>query len=94
MTTTLKKRPVVSEKSARLLEQGQYVFYVPTTVNKIEIRKQIEKEYNVNVVSVNVSNLKGKERVRGRLKGTTQTKKKAVVSLKEGQEISEIKALF
>lgn len=94
MTTVGKKRPVVSEKSARLLEQGQYVFYVPTNLNKIEVRKQIEKEFNVNVTSVNLLNVKGKERVRGRFRGATQDRKKVIVSLKAGQEISEIKALF
>ncbi|MDQ1398301.1 MAG: large subunit ribosomal protein, partial [Acidimicrobiaceae bacterium] len=55
-------RPVVSEKSYALLDQGVYTFVVRPDANKIEIRQAIEKIFNVNVVKVNTLNRKGKKK--------------------------------
>ncbi len=47
-------RPVVTEKTQRLLEkENKLVFIVDRKANKTEIKKEIEKLYNVKVEKVN-----------------------------------------
>jgi len=85
------KRPLVTEKAMRLGEQKQYVFVVDPRANKIEIKKAIEEMFEVDVVSVRTAHLKGKKKSRytrsGIMRGKTASKKKAYVTLKEGQSI-------
>ena len=85
------RRPVVTEKAMRLGENGQYVFIVDTKANKIEIKKAIEEMFEVDVTSVRTIKIKGKVKSRftktGVIKGKTPNRKKAIVSLKEGQTI-------
>lgn len=79
--------PVVTEKSTRLAEVGQYVFRVATDANKFEIGAAIEKLFEVQVLSVNTVNVLGKtKRFRGRI-GFRSDFKKAIVTLKGGQTI-------
>ena len=76
-------RPIVSEKSYALLDQGVYTFLVPTDVNKTEIRQAVESIFNVRVSKVNTLNRKGK-RKRNRRSftfGTRPDTKRAVVTL-------------
>ena len=76
-------RPIVSEKSYALLDQGIYTFLVPTDVNKTEIRQAVESIFNVRVSKVNTLNRKGK-RKRNRRSftfGTRPDTKRAVVTL-------------
>ena len=55
--------PVVSEKTTVLTEkESKYVFRVNRKANKIEIRKAIEKIFNVNVTAVNTMNYIGKKK--------------------------------
>ena len=61
-------RPVVSEKSYALSEKGVYFFVVPSSTNKIEIRRSVEL-FNVKVTNVNTLNRPGK-RKRNRKKAT------------------------
>lgn len=87
--------PLISEKSSKALNKlNKYTFYVALEANKIEIAREINKQYGVKVVSVRVINLSGKKVRRGRVQGKTQDRKKAIVTLSEGQELKEIKALF
>jgi large subunit ribosomal protein L23 len=87
------RRPVITEKNTRLMELGQYSFEVARGANKIQIKEAVEKAFNVNVVAVNVMNVRGKERRRGMRRsrqqsvGHTPAWKKAVVTLAEGQTI-------
>ena len=85
------KRPVITEKSVGLIEENKYSFWVDTDANKIEIKKEVEAKYNVNVVSVNTMNYAGKRKSRytkaGVIKGKTKAYKKAVVTLKDGETI-------
>jgi large subunit ribosomal protein L23 len=82
------KAPVISEKSTRVADQyRQYVFEVSLEATKPEIKKAVEKMFNVNVTSVQVSRVNGKTRVFRQKEGCRQTWKKAYVTLKEGQEI-------
>ena len=48
-------KPVVTEKSTMLQEQGKYVFEVTPTANKIIVKEAIEKAFDVNVLSVNIT---------------------------------------
>lgn len=82
----------ISEKSSALSSFGQYVFKVFGNANKNEIKKQVEKGFNVKVKSVKIINLPKKARSVGRHSGFKQGFKKAVVALKEGYSIDQAKA--
>ena len=82
-------RPVVSEKSYALLDNGVYTFVVHPEANKTEIRQAIESIFNVSVASVNTLNRQGK-RKRNRRSGTWGKRpdtKRAIVTLKAGDRI-------
>ena len=82
-------RPVVSEKSYALLDEGIYTFIVDPRANKVEIRQAVESLFNVQVVKVNTLNRKGK-RKRNRRSftfGKRPDTKRAIVTLAEGQRI-------
>ncbi len=84
-------RPVLSEKSTQLSDKNQYVFEVFPSANKIEIRKAVEERYKVSVTSVRTITVHPKSKVqwtrRGFVAGKTRLRKKAIVSLKQGQTI-------
>jgi large subunit ribosomal protein L23 len=83
-------RPVVSEKSTVLGEQGKYVFEVAPGANKIQIKDAVEEAFankKVQVSSVNILHVTGKQRRRGRSVGMTRAWKKAVVTLRAGQRL-------
>jgi large subunit ribosomal protein L23 len=83
-------RPVVSEKSTVLGDQGKYVFEVAPTANKIQIKQAIEIAFankKVQVSAVNIMHVTGKVRRRGRSSGMTRSWKKAVVTLRAGQRL-------
>jgi len=76
-------RPVVSEKSYGLLDEGAYTFVVHPDANKIEIRQAVETIFNVRVSKVNTLNRKGK-RKRNRRSftfGKRSDTKRAIVTL-------------
>jgi large subunit ribosomal protein L23 len=82
-------RPVVSEKSYALLDQGVYTFVVDPDANKIEIGQAVESIFGVTVEKVNTLNRKGK-RKRNRRSftfGTRSDTKRAIVTLKAGDRI-------
>ena len=82
-------RPVVSEKSYALLDEGIYTFIVNPGANKIEIRQAVETLFNVQVVKVNTLNRKGKRKRNRRTFtfGKRPDTKRAIVTLAEGQRI-------
>jgi len=86
-------RPLVTEKMNNITEKlnNKFGFIVRPDANKIEIRKEVEQKYNVNVVSVNTIRYNGKSKSRytrkGLIKGRTDAYKKAIVTLKEGETI-------
>ncbi len=79
--------PVVSEKSYRLIEDRRYSFRVHPDAHKTQIRQAVEELFEVKVVAVNVSQVQPKPKRRGLTKGTKQGWKKAIVQLREGDEI-------
>ena len=81
-------RPLISEKSNKKRELfNQYTFEVARESNRIEIRRAVEKIFNVKVASVKTINVKGKIKQRGRIVGKRKDWKKAVVKLLPGQRI-------
>jgi large subunit ribosomal protein L23 len=83
-------RPVVSEKSTLLGDQGKYVFEVAPEANKIQIKHAVEEAFSnkkVQVTDVNILRVPGKVRRRGRSVGMTRSWKKAIVTLRAGQRL-------
>lgn len=81
--------PVVSEKSTFVADKrDQVVFRVVNDATKPEIKAAVELMFKVEVQSVTVSNVRGKEKRFGRFMGRRNSWKKAYVSLKPGQEIN------
>jgi large subunit ribosomal protein L23 len=83
-------RPVVSEKSTVLGNDGKYIFEVAPTANKIQIKHAVEAAFankKVAVAAVNILRVPGKQRRRGKTVGMTRSWKKAIVTLKAGQRL-------
>jgi large subunit ribosomal protein L23 len=76
------KKPIITEKSAMLMEDNKYTFEVLYTANKTEIKQAIEEIFEVD--KVNVINSKPKSKRVGRYMGKTNRVRKAIVTLKEG----------
>jgi large subunit ribosomal protein L23 len=80
--------PVVSEKASRLQEANTAVFKVLADARKPEIRRAIEKLFNVKVLGVRTLNVKGKAKGSGGgRKGMRSDWKKAYVTLPAGSNI-------
>jgi len=90
MITVLKK-PVITEKATQVGKQRQYVFEVDPAANKVQIRAAIKQMFDVDPVTIRTLRTKGKVKTRmtrrGMQVGKTNLKKKAYVTLKEGQSI-------
>ena len=79
--------PIVTEKSTNQSEQNKIVFKVSKNFNKILIKRNIEKIFKVNVTKVNIVNKKTKTKVTRGRKVKISGLKKAIVTLKKGQNI-------
>lgn len=92
MTRQILLKPIITEKAEDLSEKlGQYSFVVDKKANKLEIRKAVEKLYNVTVRDVNTMIVPGKVRSRftrtGVQRGRKASYKKAIVTLTQGEKI-------
>jgi large subunit ribosomal protein L23 len=95
------KRPLLTEKGTRLKETGgnpaedlepedvkaQLLFEVARDANKVEIRRAVEKLWNVSVIDVRTAIVRGKEKRMGRFVGKRSNWKKAMVTVAAGQNI-------
>jgi large subunit ribosomal protein L23 len=77
-------RPIVSEKSYTLIDQGKYTFEVDPRANKTEIKLAIEKIFDVTVSNVNTINRQGKTRRTRFGMGKRKDTKRAIVTLSSG----------
>jgi large subunit ribosomal protein L23 len=98
---TIIKRPLLTEKGTRLKETGgqveddldpetlksQLLFEVARDANKVEIRHAVQKLWNVDVLAVRTSIVRGKEKRMGRFVGKRSNWKKAVVTIAPGQNV-------
>ena len=85
-------KPIVTEKmTSQTEDHNRYGFLVEKRANKIQIRKAVEEIYGVTVESVNTMRYGGKKKSRftksGILTGKTDSYKKAIITLAEGDQI-------
>lgn len=81
--------PIISEKATMLADKHeQVVFRVAQDATKPEVKAAVELMFKVQVDSVQISNVRGKEKRFGRFVGRRRHWKKAYVCLKAGQEIN------
>ena len=81
--------PQISEKATYIAEKNeQVIFHVVSDATKPEVKAAVEKLFNVTVDSVQISNVKGKQKRFGRFTGSRKDWKKAYVCLAAGQEIN------
>ena len=81
-------KPLLSEKSNDVREnEGKYSFVVRLDATKKDVKAAMEKLYEVDVVQVRTVVQRGKIRRRGMFLSKPKLKKKAIVTLKEGQTI-------
>lgn len=74
-------KPIITERTADLMEHNKYVFEVDVRSNKSEIKKAVEEIFDVKVIKVNTINVKKKPKTFGRYRGFTARRKKATVQL-------------
>ena len=91
MASEIVIKPVISEKSLDETQRGKYTFRDHVDANKLQVKEAVEQLFNVEVIQVNVTNNKPKEKSRNRrrtrIKGWTSSWKKAIVTLAAGQKI-------
>ena len=82
------KRPIITEKSQMLNEwENKVIFEVDRRANKVEIARAVEELFDVKVLKVNTHTLPGKVKNVGRSRGHTSIRKRAVVTLADGDTI-------
>lgn len=88
------RKPIITERSAYLKERGnKIIFQVDVNANKRDIKKAVEKVFNVHVTSVNTLNVMGKVKRFGKGFGKRPDWKKAIVTLKEGDKIELLEGI-
>ena len=98
---TIIKRPLLTEKSTALRETGgtesvlgeesnfgqKVVFEVASDANKIQIRNAVQELWNVKVTDVHTMIVRGRTKRVGKSSGWRSGFKKAIVTLKAGENI-------
>ena len=79
--------PLVTEKSTILSDQNKIIFKVPNKTNKINLKKNIEKIFKVNVTKINIINKQPRKKIVRGKKVKVMGYKKAIITLKKGQNI-------
>lgn len=81
--------PQISEKATYVADKNeQVIFRVAPDATKPEVKAAVELLFKVSVESVQIANVKGKQKRFGRHMGSRKNWKKAYVCLKPGQEIN------
>ncbi len=79
--------PHITEKSTNLSEQNKIIFKVPNRANKKNLKINIEKIFKVNVTKINIINKKSRIKTTNRGSKKIAGYKKAIVTIKKGQNI-------
>jgi large subunit ribosomal protein L23 len=88
--TDVIRRPLVTEKTTLLREDGKtVVFEVAREANKIDVKRAVEKLLGAKVDGVRTANTQGKLKRQGRFVGRRSDWKKAYVTLKAGQKLPD-----
>jgi large subunit ribosomal protein L23 len=85
------EKPALTSKAYQVLELNKYVFFVKKQATKTLIKEAVEKIFNKSVERVHIINVKGKKKVYKQKLGTRPDRKKAIITLKAGDKIEEIK---
>jgi len=85
--------PIVTEKTNAAMAGGKYSFWVAIDANRSEIKRAVEDIFKVKVKDVNTLRQLGKVKRMGVHSGRTPARKKAVVTLEEGQRIQFFEAM-
>ena len=80
-------RPIVSEKSYVLATAGKYTFRVHPDAHKTQIAQAVEELFDVKVLDVATMTVRGKPKRRGYSTGFRRSWKKAIVQVREGDQI-------
>jgi large subunit ribosomal protein L23 len=80
-------RPIISEKSYSLMDEGKYTFEIDPRANKTEVKIAVQEVFGVKVVSVNTINRAGKIRRTRVGLGKRKNTKRAIVTVAPGQTI-------
>jgi large subunit ribosomal protein L23 len=82
------KGPVITEKATDdRMNYNKYSLYVDPMANKAQIKNAVERLFGVTVRAVNTVSVSGKTKRLGRFSGKTSLRKKATVTLKQGDRI-------
>ncbi len=79
--------PLVTEKSTNMSDQNKIIFKVPSKANKTILKKNIEKIFKVNVTKINIINKQSRKKIVRGKKVKVSGYKKAIITLKKGQNI-------
>jgi large subunit ribosomal protein L23 len=80
-------RPIITEKSSRLMEHNKYTFEVHPKANKIEVRNAVSSIFKVKVVKVSTLYVRPKPKRMGAFQGKSRAWKKAIVTVAAGERI-------
>ena len=86
-------KPIITEKSNDGVQSGKYTFKVNKKATKVDIRRAVEKLFDVKVLNVNTMTVKGKQKRVGRYVGKTSDWKKAIVTI-DSNKTKDAKALL
>lgn len=85
------RRVQITEKGTRLSYENKYLVEVARSANKIEIKKAVEEQFGIHVLSVRTQNYKGARRLlRNRRVAYERSWKRALVTVKPGERIEVI----
>lgn len=79
--------PLMSEKASRGAEKKQYTFAVSVDATRIAVARAVTALYGVRPASVNMLRVKGKRVHFGRIAGKQKNWKKAVITLRAGDQL-------
>jgi len=74
-------KPIITEKTNDMLNEGKYTFRVAKNATKIQIAEAVEKLFEVKVINVTTMNVRGKKKRQGKYEGMTPDWKKAIVKI-------------
>lgn len=85
-------KPLLTEKAAGFAKINKYIFEVSMNANKVEIKKAIRNIYGIMPIDVKILNIKGKKvGLMRRVNGKRKDRKKAIISLKQGETLNVYK---
>ena len=82
------KKPIVTEKSTEMNQASKYVFEIDTRANKMDVKNAVQSAFDVTVLKVNIMNIKGKKKRFGPKIAKLPNRKKAIVTLSQGDSIT------